>query len=129
VRQAGHLPGAALLDGAPGTALIELAERHGVLDAVVVDVDGRYRGTITARELQSALLNREALALTTAADLMRTDVPSTHEDESMEVAFQKLTAKDVDAIPVVERGTRRLLGVLTRERLMQAYSDEMARDA
>jgi CBS domain-containing protein len=64
-----------------------------------------------------------------AADLMRTDVPVTHEDESMELAFQKLAAKDVDSIPVVEVRTRRFLGVLTRERLMQAYADELAREA
>jgi CIC family chloride channel protein len=129
VRQAGHLPGAVLHEGASGTALVELAERHGVQEAMVVDGDGRYRGTITSRELQSALLSREALELTVAADLMRTDIPITHEDESMEMAFQKLSAKDVDSIPVVDPRTRRLLGVLTRERLMQAYSDELSREA
>jgi CBS domain-containing protein len=60
---------------------------------------------------------------------MRTDVPVTTEDESLEIAFHKLTARDVDAIPVVEPGSRRLLGVLTRERLMQAYADELAKEA
>jgi CIC family chloride channel protein len=129
VRQAGHLPGAVLLESAAGSALVELAERHGVQEAMVVDADGRYRGTITSRELQSALLSREALELTVAADLMRTDIPITHEDESMEIAFQKLSAKDVDSIPVVDPRTRRLLGVLTRERLMQAYADELSREA
>ena len=129
VRQAGHLPGAVLHEGASGDALVELAERHGVQEAMVVDADGRYRGTITSRELQSALLSREALALTVAADLMRTDIPVTHEDESMEIAFQKLSAKDVESIPVVDPRTRRLLGVLTRERLMQAYADELAKEA
>ena len=94
----------------------------------MVDGEGRYRGTITARELQSALLAREALGVTLAADLMRTDIPVTSEDESLEIAFQKLTARDVEAIPVVEPGTRLLLGVLTRERLMQAYADELSRE-
>jgi len=129
VRQVGHLPGAVLHEGAAGDALVELVERHGARDAVVIDGEGRYRGTITARELQSALLAREALGVTLAADLMRTDVPMTTEDESLEVAFHKLTARDVDAIPVVEPGSRRLLGVLTRERLMQAYADELAKEA
>jgi CIC family chloride channel protein len=129
VRQVGHLPGAVLHEGAAGDALVELVERHGARDAVVIDGEGRYRGTITARELQSALLAREALGVTLAADLMRTDVPVTTEDESLEIAFHKLTARDVDAIPVVEPGSRRLLGVLTRERLMQAYADELAKEA
>ena len=129
VRAAGHLPGAVVVEDAPGTALVELAERHGALDAVVVDAAGRYRGMITARELQSALLSREALAAMLAADLMRTDVPVTHEDETMDTAFQKLSVREVDAIAVVEPGSRRLLGVLTRERLMQAYGEALSEDA
>ena len=84
---------------------------------------------ITARELQSALLSREALAAMLAADLMRTDVPVTHEDETMDTAFQKLSVREVDAIAVVEPGSRRLLGVLTRERLMQAYGEALSEDA
>jgi CIC family chloride channel protein len=129
VREAGHLPGAVVVEDAPGTALVELAERHGALDAVVIDSQGRYRGMITARELQSALLSREALAAMLAADLMRTDVPVTHEDETMDTAFQKLSVREVDAIAVVDPATQRLLGVLTRERLMQAYGDVLSEDA
>ena len=129
VGQVGHLPGAVILDTAPGTAFLELADRHGVRDAVVVDDQGRYRGTVTAREMQSALLAREALPFTVAGDLMRTDIPVTDDGESVEVAFHKLSARDVDAIAVVERDTQRLVGVLTRERLMQAYAAELARDA
>jgi CBS domain-containing protein len=81
---------------------------------------------ITARELQSALLAREALAATVASDLMRTDIPFTTEDESMEIAFHKLSAKDVEAIAVVDITTHRLLGILTRERLLQTYGKELA---
>ena len=123
----GHLPGTVLLDSAPGTALVELADREGVTDAVVVDAEGRYRGIVTAQELQSALLAREALAATTVADLMRTDLPTTSEDETLDVAFHKLSARSADAIAVVQPRTRRLLGILTRERLMQAYGAELDR--
>jgi CBS domain-containing protein len=92
----------------------------------VIDSEGCYRGMISARELQSALLAREALAATVAADLMRTDIPVTTEDESMEIAFHKLSAKDIDAIAVIDEPSKRLLGVLTRERLLQAYGGELA---
>lgn len=121
VRQVGHLPGSVVLESAPGSVLVQLAEQHGARDAVVVDEQGRYRGMVTARELQSAILAREALAATHAADLMRTDLPVTDEDESIETVFHKLSGRDVDAIAVVARDSRLLLGVLTRERLMQAW--------
>jgi CIC family chloride channel protein len=126
VKQVAELPGVVILESASGTALLELAEQHGVRDAVVIDADGCYRGMITARELQSALLAREALAATVASDLMRTDIPFTTEDESMEIAFHKLSAKDVEAIAVVDITTHRLLGILTRERLLQTYGKELA---
>jgi predicted transcriptional regulator YheO len=45
----------------------------------------------------------------------------------MEIAFHKLSAKDVEVIAVVEGRTQRLLGVLTRERLLQAYGGKFTR--
>jgi CBS domain-containing protein len=83
---------------------------------------------ITARELQSALLAREALGAMLAGDLMRTDVPVAHESDTLDTALEKLSVREVDAIPVVDPGTRRLLGVLTRERMMQAYGEALSAD-
>jgi CBS domain-containing protein len=74
------------------------------------------------------LLSREALAATLAADLMRTDLPTAREDDTLDVAFGKLSVPDVDSIAVVEPGTGRFMGTLTRERLMQAYAEELAKD-
>ncbi|MFM1935784.1 MAG: hypothetical protein RI990_743 [Planctomycetota bacterium] len=128
VRSIGHLPGVVIAVDAPGSALVDLAEHHGALEAVVVDAEGRYRGMVTGRELQSVLLSREALAATLAADLMRTDLPTAREDDTLDVAFGKLSVPDVDSIAVVEPGTGRFMGTLTRERLMQAYAEELAKD-
>jgi CIC family chloride channel protein len=125
----GHLPGPVLLDEAPGTAVVELAEHHDAQDCAVVDATGRYRGFVTAREMQSALLSREALAATLVADLMRTDLPTTTETETLDLAFQKLATRDVDAIAVVDPADGSLRGTLTREGLMQAYAAELDRDA
>jgi CBS domain-containing protein len=43
----------------------------------------------------------------------------------MEIAFHKLSAKDIDAIAVIDEPSKRLLGVLTRERLLQAYGGDL----
>ncbi len=124
----GHLPGPVLLDVAPGTALIELAEQHDARDSVVVDLEGKYRGIVTSRELNMALVSREGLAATVVGDLMRTDLPTTTEAETLDIAFHKLATRDADAIAVVDRATGQLRGTLTRERLMQAYATELERD-
>jgi CIC family chloride channel protein len=123
----GHLHGTVLLDVAPGTALVELAERDGSTDAVVLDAAGRYRGIVTPRELQSALLARDALDAMIVADMMRSDLPTTTEAETLDVAFAKLSGRSADAIAVLEPRTNRYLGVLTRERLMQSYGQELER--
>lgn len=129
VRSVGHVTGAVVLDTAPGETLVRMAERYGSQDACVVDAEGRYRGMITNRELQAAILARDGLAATLAGDLMRTDLPTVGEADSLEVAFERLSARGADAIAVVDPSSGRYLGVLTRERVMQAYGDELAKDA
>ena len=47
---------------------------------------------------------------------------------TLDTALEKLSVREVDAIPVVDPGTRRLLGVLTRERMMQAYGEALSAD-
>ena len=42
VRQVGHVPGAVVLESAPGSTFIELAELHGAQDVAVIDEEGRY---------------------------------------------------------------------------------------
>jgi CIC family chloride channel protein len=128
VRSVGHVTGAVVVDSAPGDSLVRMAERYGSQDACVVDAEGRYRGMITTRELQAAILARDGLAAALAGDLMRTDLPTVTESDSLAVAFERLSARGADAIAVVEPGTGRYLGVLTRERLMQAYGDELSKD-
>jgi CIC family chloride channel protein len=128
VRSVGHVTGAVVVDSAPGETLVRMAERYGSQDACVVDAEGRYRGMITNRELQAAILARDGLAATLAGDLMRTDLPTVGESDSLAVAFERLSARGADAIAVVEPSSGRYLGVLTRERLMQAYGDELAKD-
>ena len=128
VRSVGHVTGAVVLDSAPGETLVRMAERYGSQDACVVDAEGRYRGMITNRELQAAILARDGLAATLAGDLMRTDLPTVAESDSLAVAFERLSARGADAIAVIEPASGRYLGVLTRERLMQAYGDELAKD-
>ena len=128
VRSVGHVTGAVVVDSAPGDSLVRMAERYGSQDACVVDADGRYRGMITNRELQAAILARDGLAATLAGDLMRTDLPTVAESDSLAVAFERLSARGADAIAVIEPASGRYLGVLTRERLMQAYGDELAKD-
>ncbi|MFM9170156.1 MAG: chloride channel protein, partial [Phycisphaerales bacterium] len=128
VRSVGHVTGAVVLDGAPGETLVRMAERYGSQDACVVDAEGRYRGMITNRELQAAILARDGLAATLAGDLMRTDLPTVAESDSLADAVERLSARGADAIAVIDPSSGRYLGVLTRERLMQAYSDELAKD-
>lgn len=108
--------------------LMELSERMNVEEFVVVDGEGRYRGMVGGAELRAALVYREALALMQVSEIMRDDAPTITASESLDVALERLTAGHAGTIAVVDR-EQRVEGLLSRDRLMRRYHDELERDA
>lgn len=111
---------------AAASELLAIAEATGAREIVVVDEGGAAVGMVTARDLQSLLLYREAAAAMTVSDVLRTDLPSTWPDETLDVVFQKLAARDVETLVVLEsRGAARMLGVITRDQVVRAYDQAL----
>lgn len=108
--------------------LLGLAERMNVEEFVVVDGLERYVGMISGPELRAALVYREALALMQVGEIMRADAPTITATETLDVALERLTDSGVGMMAVVD-GDRRVQGVLSRDRLMRRYQDELERDA
>ncbi len=110
-----------------GQRLQELSEAFHVDDLVVVDEERRYLGAITAGDLRAALVFREALPLLQAGELERSDVPMLHEDDTLDMALERFNGVEAQGLPVVDRRTRRVLGMVSRRRLMQRYTAELER--
>ncbi|MBL9120520.1 MAG: chloride channel protein [Phycisphaerae bacterium] len=108
--------------------LLILSERTSVEDFIVIGDDERYIGVIGGNELRVALIYREALNLLQVSEIMRTDAPTLTNADSLDIALERFNAGSVGALAVVDaRG--RVEGVLTRERLMRRYHEELERDA
>ena len=64
---------------------------------------------------------RDKLAETSVSKVMTTNVVLAYPEETLLEALEKMTLSDVGRLPVVRRGTRVLLGILTRTDLFRAY--------
>ncbi|MFO0874813.1 MAG: chloride channel protein [Phycisphaerales bacterium] len=102
--------------------LVELAERTGVGDFVVVDADGRYAGMVTGVDLRRALLFREAIPLMQVHEIMRTDLPAVAPLETLDLVLEKFNRADVHCLVVRDDGREgRIRGVIARSRVLRSY--------
>lgn len=104
----------------PLSKLITLHARHHVPDFVVVDQRGRYLGMVTGADIRTALIDREAIPLLLVAELLRDDLPTIAEDETLDTVLDKFARHDVASLTLVD-GDARPDGLITRSRVMSCY--------
>jgi CIC family chloride channel protein len=89
----------------------------------VVDSDGELAGTIVVRDLLIVVSGGKELGpLVNAFDLCNTHGPTVSLDANLDEASQLMEHDGIDEIPVVERGTRRFLGLVTSRQIAQALN-------
>ena len=120
VAQVPLAPAVRTFPGDPASRLLELAETAGSPDFVVTNLDGTYVGMVTGEDVRTALLEREALPLMVVAELVRAEIPTVGPDEPLDQVLDRFAIHDVASLPVVD-GERRVLGMVTRGRLMRTY--------
>jgi CIC family chloride channel protein len=108
--------------------LVELSERFPVNDFAVVDESERYLGLVAGRDLRDALLYRESIPLLQVEELMRSDLPTLEPADTLDLAVERFGAADVESLPVLDP-QRRVIGMLTRTRLLRHYHTQLGEDA
>jgi CBS domain-containing protein len=114
------LPAVTVSEEATAQHLLELSEQHMVHDFVVVGDHNRYVGMVPGADLSAALVYREAIPLLTVRELIRTDLPTTTREETLDVARDKFSRSDVQSMAVLSDGGH-VEGLITRARLMEKY--------
>ncbi len=97
----------------------------------VVDREDRLKGFIVTSEIRQALEKTQPhSALLLAADLAREDLRTLTPDQDLDTVMRIFGGKDREELPVVaEDGSGRLVGVVSRRHLIDAYNSEvMKRD-
>jgi CIC family chloride channel protein len=86
----------------------------------VLDSEGRLVGIVARSDAEEAVLRGDDTALT--SDIMTPDPLTCYADESLTLALQRLTARDISTLPVVDpTQDDRLVGVLRRRDIIEAY--------
>src|SRR3984893_11487965 len=89
----------------------------------VVSSDGELAGTIVVRDLLTVIGRGQELGpLVNAFDICNTNGPTVPLDANLDEASQLMEHDGLDEIPVVERVTRRFLGLVTSRQIAQALN-------
>lgn len=105
-------------------ALDMLVERR-IGGLPVVDDAGKLLGIVTFGDLvQVPIEHRSKVRV---GLIMARDVLVAHPDESLYDAFRRMIANQVGRLPVVDPGSGRVIGIITRSDIMRAYERELRR--
>ena len=102
-------------------------DRTGSHGFAVVDGGHRLVGVLTHTDMEKTqsrddvLVERRDVDSLTAADLCTEGPVVVHPDEPVYTAVHRMAALDIGRVPVVERGTNRLLGLVRRADVLRAY--------
>ena len=105
----------------PIAAAIDTLGRRGRAEGYLVDADGGYRGTVTLAALEA----RRGQGSAPVLDAAEAERPVVAADSSLWVAVDQARTLTGEALPVVERGGRRLVGVLPEVALSRAHVETL----
>lgn len=114
----------------PSTPMSELLRHatdstHAVFP--VVGEDGRVTGVVTLETLRAFFFDEDVARLAIAADCAMPLV-SVHPDDTLASALERFASSHYPELPVVEAGdSQKILGLLSYEELLEAYSRELLR--
>jgi CIC family chloride channel protein len=93
------------------------------VDVAVVDKAGELVGIIANEDVLP--ISKERRSITKVESVMSTNLLVTHPGETLEQALELLVAKKVAVLPVVdEKSPTKLLGLVTRSSIIEAYESE-----
>lgn len=107
--------------------LLDLKARMGASNFVVTDKSGFYTGLVAEDDIYTALLQREAVPLLLAGELMRPDIPLIRNSDDLASVLDIFSRHDVDYLPVaLEQTPGKVIGLISRAGLMRRYQTTLA---
>jgi CIC family chloride channel protein len=106
----------------PFQRIVDLISEGGGADFAVLDEKGEYSGMVTAEEIQTALIDREAVPLLLVQDVMRRDIPLIRSSDDLATALEVFSRHEVEHLPVCLNHTpAKVIGLLSRHAIMRRY--------
>ncbi|MBI4879570.1 MAG: chloride channel protein [Planctomycetes bacterium] len=108
-----------------GRLLSRIADEPAAYYYVVTD-GGQLRGVIGLSDVSASIPDAGLLTnLLLAEDIARDDVPTVNMDDDLDTVMRIFDGLDREELPVVDEGSGRLLGVISRRHLVEGYNREL----
>ena len=91
----------------------------------VLEEDGRMRGIFSMDDIRQVLYEGHLGELVIAGDIALSDFLYLVPEEDLHSALKKFTARNLDELPVVEEGSMRYLGMLSRREVIRLYNERL----
>lgn len=92
----------------------------------VMNSKGYFSGIFSSTDIREVLFTIHLEELVVMKDIMISDIIVTHPSEDLNTVLQKLTQKNIDALPVVkEEDDRVFLGLIYRRDIISHYNDHV----
>lgn len=111
--------------------VLDLIGSSGSSDIVVVDAQGFYAGMVVEDDIQTALIQREAVPLLLVGELMRPEIPMIRTADDLAAVLNIFSRLEVDRLPVgaaavgsptaASRSAGRVIGLISRAAVMKKY--------
>ena len=113
-------------DGDPLQHLLDLTALTNTYEFVVADALGRYEGMILGPQLGPVLMDREAIPVLVARDVMRVDVPPVRTTDDLATVFDAFSQHDVSHLPVcVPQKADHVIGLISRVAVIRRYQEAL----
>jgi CIC family chloride channel protein len=106
------------------TAEFERTHHHGF---TVLDDQGNMYGIVSLGDLEKSMLEPDYEKLTAADIATTSNIATGYPDESISEALWRMGVRRIGRLPIVERkDTRKVIGVLRRQDIVEAYEQAIA---
>ncbi|HEX4054779.1 MAG TPA: chloride channel protein [Tepidisphaeraceae bacterium] len=111
----------------PFQKILELTAATGATNFVVVDENGEYRGMVVSGDIQTALLEREAIPLLVVSEMTRRDLPLVKNTDDLGTVLEAFAHHEVSHLPVtMDSRPNHVIGLISRAGLMRKYQQALA---
>ncbi len=100
-------------------------EQTDQTEIMIVDDAGDLEGIATLNDLRSVIAYRDLGKMIVAEDVVRGQTPSVADADSLEQALGKFNLTGSQVLPVLQSGTRKVVGLLRRSVLLEYYNRKL----
>ena len=89
----------------------------------LVDRRGALTGIISVQDFMGVVFERDLMDLVVVKELATLNVITVNEDDNLDTAMRKIGYRNIEQLPVVDRGDeKKLVGIISRRDMISAYN-------